>query len=159
MRHAGFWLRVVAYVIDAFMLAAVNGMALGLAEGLLGANLQSSPFPPLEVIVLGYTYFLQLSFGSILTTAIAVAYFAGMESSTAQGTLGKLALRIKVVDMEGGRIGAGTALLRYVMKIVGSVLLLVGLLMVAFTNKKQGLHDMVAKTLVVHRDSPPLPRI
>ena len=76
-------------------------------------------------------------------------YFALMESSANQATLGKMAIGIKVTDMSGRRIGFGQATGRYFGKILSSMILLIGYIMAAFTEKKQALHDMLAGCLVV----------
>jgi uncharacterized RDD family membrane protein YckC len=72
-----------------------------------------------------------------------------MESSPKQGTLGKMALGIVVTDMDSRRISFGRATGRYFAKILSGLILGIGFLMVAFTEKKQGLHDILAGTLVV----------
>jgi len=76
-------------------------------------------------------------------------YYALMESSSRQGTLGKMALRIIVTDLDGKRISFGKASGRYFGKIISGIILYIGFIMIAFTEKKQGLHDMLASTLVV----------
>jgi uncharacterized RDD family membrane protein YckC len=72
-----------------------------------------------------------------------------MESSSKQATLGKMALGIIVTDLEGQRISFGKATGRHFSKIVSGIILYIGFIMVAFTEKKQGLHDMMAGCLVV----------
>ena len=76
-------------------------------------------------------------------------YFALMESSSKQATLGKMALGIRVTDVNGNRIGFGRATGRHFAKILSGLILGIGFLMAAFTEKKQALHDMIAGTLVV----------
>lgn len=71
-----------------------------------------------------------------------------MESSSWQGTLGKKALGLRVTDLEGNRVGFGRATGRYFAKIVSGLILFIGYIMVGFTAKKQGLHDMMVATLV-----------
>jgi len=75
-------------------------------------------------------------------------YFAGLESSGWQGTIGKRLLRLIVTDLRGRRIGFGRATGRY----FGKLLLVVGGWFVLFTQRRQGLHDLMASTLVVQRD-------
>jgi uncharacterized RDD family membrane protein YckC len=75
-------------------------------------------------------------------------YFAGFESSHMQATPGKAALGLKVTDLNGNQIGFGTATGRYFGRILSGILY-IGYIMVAFTERKQGLHDMLAGTLVV----------
>jgi uncharacterized RDD family membrane protein YckC len=90
----------------------------------------------------------------MLFAVIAAAgwlYFALMESSSKQGTLGKMALSIMVTDVNGNRITFGRATGRYFGKFLSGLILYIGYIMVAFTEKKQGLHDMIAGTLVVNK--------
>ncbi len=72
-----------------------------------------------------------------------------MESSVRQATVGKLAMGIIVTDLNGGRITVVAALLRYVGRFVSALVLMIGYIMAAFTEKKQGLHDIIASTLVL----------
>jgi uncharacterized RDD family membrane protein YckC len=74
-----------------------------------------------------------------------------MESSARQATLGKMALKLAVTDLEGERIGFGRATGRYFAKFLSWLTLLVGFFMAGFTQRKQGLHDILAKTLVISR--------
>jgi uncharacterized RDD family membrane protein YckC len=60
-----------------------------------------------------------------------------------------MALGIKVTDLSGNAISFGRATVRHFGKILSAIILLAGYLMVAFTAKKQGLHDMIAGCLVV----------
>ena len=143
--YAGFWRRVAAVLLD--------GLILGIVEApitllLVGADAYSEPT--------------RMRPTSGLFTAIAWLYYALMESSPKQATVGKMALGIVVTDLEGRRIGFGRATGRYFAKILSVLILGIGFLMVAFTERKQGLHDLLAKTLVVKgvaptASGPPLP--
>ena len=75
------------------------------------------------------------------------SYFAGFESSSIQATLGKRAMRLKVTDIKGNKISLKKATIRFVFKIF-----LLGSLLVLFTKKKQALHDIIAGTVVIHKD-------
>jgi uncharacterized RDD family membrane protein YckC len=136
--YAGFWKRVAAYIIDVFVLAVIGGIvgacyALALiAQGVEDGSLLNC-VATLSGIVIGWVY------------------RAAMESSPKQGTLGKLALGIKVTDLDGERISFGRATGRFFGSYISSLLLWVGYFMVAFTEKKQALHDMMAGCLVVDR--------
>ncbi len=76
-------------------------------------------------------------------------YFAILESSVWQGTPGKMWLGLRVVDYAGSRISFGRASARYWAKMLSTGILLIGFLMAAFTERRQGLHDKLAETLVV----------
>jgi uncharacterized RDD family membrane protein YckC len=89
--------------------------------------------------------------GNIIGLILSWAYFSVMESFPIKGTLGKMAIGIKVTDVEGNKIGFGKAAGRYFGKIISPLILLMGFIMVAFTQKKKGLHDMMAGCLVVNK--------
>ncbi|QIG54977.1 RDD family protein [Altererythrobacter sp. BO-6] len=65
-----------------------------------------------------------------------------------QGTPGKRALGLIVTDLDGGRISPMRAVGRYFAKILSTIILFIGFIMIGFTERKQGLHDMIAGTLV-----------
>ena len=75
-----------------------------------------------------------------------------MESSSRQATVGKMATGIVVTDMTGKKISFAKATGRHFAKIISGVILLIGFIMIAFTQKKQGLHDIIADCLVVKKD-------
>jgi uncharacterized RDD family membrane protein YckC len=141
--YAGFWRRVGAYILDA-ILVQIFTFAAGFAVGIL-----------LEIVVAvatGNKDLVQEVAGRLMALVgifINIAYYAGLESSSSQATLGKQALGIKVTDLEGRRISFRRAVGRLFGKILSALILGIGFLMVAFTEKKQGLHDMLAGTLVV----------
>ncbi len=131
VEYAGFWRRFAASIIDGIVLGAVGGVAgVIIALGLMTGAAGTLALYPL-IIVGGWLY------------------FALMESSSKQGTLGKMALRIIVTDMNGNRISFGRASGRFFAKWLSGVIIYIGYLMIAWTDQKQGLHDMVAGTLVV----------
>ena len=76
-------------------------------------------------------------------------YHVIMESSAKQGTYGKQILKIKVCDMQGGRIDTAQAIGRNVAKLFSVMTFFVGYLFAFFTKQQQCLHDMIANTLVM----------
>ncbi|PKP99168.1 MAG: hypothetical protein CVT76_00945 [Alphaproteobacteria bacterium HGW-Alphaproteobacteria-15] len=134
MNYAGFWIRVVAYIIDSVPLAII-GVVLALSSG--ESLINPDPAAPL------------FSFNDFVGLVIGIAYFVGFESSSYQATPGKMALGLIVVDSDGRRISPARAVGRYFAKILSALILLIGFIMVAFTERKQGLHDFIAGTLVV----------
>jgi uncharacterized RDD family membrane protein YckC len=145
--YGGFWIRVVAAIIDAILLRVVVapvGMifgGLGLAGGMMGGIPHSGiPHMGLGLLGGGVTIVL-LVFGSWL-------YEAFMESSSYQATLGKMILGMKVTDLSGNRISFGRATGRHFAKWISGMILCIGYIMVGFTERKQGLHDLLAGTLV-----------
>jgi predicted Zn finger-like uncharacterized protein len=137
--YAGFWLRVVASIIDSIALFAIQmvcALIFSFAGGLLGNDLGGR-----ENGVFGIIW--------LFTTVIGLAYYVVFTGACGQ-TLGKMALRIKVVRTDGSDIGYGRALLREVpAKFLSGLILGIGYLMVAFDERKQGLHDKIADSYVV----------
>lgn len=124
--YAGFLKRLVAIIIDGILL----GVVLSIVSSLLGFGYESPQ-------------------GNSLSIVLNWLYFAGMESSMGQATLGKKAMGIIVTDMDGRQISFWNATGRYFAKIVSAIILLIGFFMAGFTEKKQALHDILARTLVV----------
>lgn len=73
------------------------------------------------------------------------------ESSKVRATPGKLVFSLIVVDKEGKRLGFLHASGRYWIKAVSFVILRLIYIVVAFTAKKQGVHDLCTNTFVVHK--------
>lgn len=140
--YAGFWVRFLAYLIDNVVfiaLAIATAFILGLF--LPGAIIADSP----EFNAL-YT---------LLTILIGWLYMCLMESSARQATLGKMALGLIVTDLAGDRISLGRATGRLFGKIPSIIIFNIGFLMVAFTRRKQGLHDIMAGCLVIYKAPDP----
>ncbi|WP_412973318.1 RDD family protein [Glaciecola sp. MF2-115] len=87
---------------------------------------------------------------NLIGILIVWLYFSLQESSAAQATLGKKWLGMKVCDDEGNKLSFLHATGRHAGKLLSSILL-IGFIMAAFTEKKQGLHDIMAKTFVVSK--------
>ena len=139
--YAGFWKRFAAVVIDSVVLVAVSALLGWIAGTVYGQATGSYEERTAEAI------------GNVVGVMVWWIYYASLESSARQATLGKLALRIKVVDPQGGRISFGRATGRHFAKLVSGLILMIGYLMAGFTAKKQALHDMMAGCLVVNRDA------
>lgn len=78
-----------------------------------------------------------------------VLYSAFMEASSKQATLGKQAMKIKVVDQNGERLSLFLAFKRNGAKIISFFFMLLGFIWILFDRNRQGWHDKVAKTFVV----------
>ncbi len=150
VKYAGFWKRFVAGLIDIVIVIItgyITGFTIGFTLGIffiVMGKYTSSFLSESSVLILGWlTDFL-----------VGWIYFAGMEHSTRQATLGKTLLGIHVTDLNGNRISFGRATVRYFAKIVSFVILLIGFFMIGFTEKKQGLHDIIAGCLVIVKMNP-----
>lgn len=145
IRYAGFWKRVAATLLDSIILM-FSGMILGgIVGGILGGIMGASGADLTTINIASGVA------GYIAGTILRWLYYTLLESSNKQATLGKMALGIVVTDMNGQRISFGKANGRYWGMILSSLLLGIGFIMVAFTEKKQGLHDILAGCLVVNK--------
>jgi uncharacterized RDD family membrane protein YckC len=153
--YAGFWLRVLAYLIDTIILGVfaipiLIGGAMLLGIGGMIANMPHNQDPFENGLPPAFALFLTLCVGvGIFGTWL---YFALLESSEWQGTAGKKALGLIVTDMAGQRVTFMRATGRHFGKIVTSFIPLgIGYAMAGFTQKRQALHDMIASTLVLRK--------
>lgn len=151
--YAGFWKRFLAYVIDALIIGAVYLVILVPVFGLLGLGAASAEnFENEEAATGFFIAAMGVYFFAVLAIFIAGwLYFALMESSARQATLGKMALGIVVTDINGNRVSFGRATGRFFGKIVSGMILYIGYIMAGFTEKKQALHDIMAGCLVVNK--------
>jgi uncharacterized RDD family membrane protein YckC len=138
-KYGGFWIRFVAYLIDAIVLYFAFSILLLITTGDL---FYQSKIEPMEF---GKDYWLLTSSNFILS----LLYYVGMESSKYQATIGKMVLGLKVIDREGNRLSPLRALGRYLGKILSALILLIGYIMAAFDKRKQALHDKIAETFVI----------
>ncbi|MEQ1499180.1 MAG: RDD family protein [Novosphingobium sp.] len=145
--YGGFWIRVAAYLIDTILLMVAGGVI----GGILGASVGMANANDPEGFRNGILGIQMVSLFANLT--IGWLYFALMESSANRATVGKIAVGLVVTDLDGGQIGFGRATGRYFAKILSSLILLIGFIMVGLTERKQGLHDMLAGTLVTKKGS------
>lgn len=163
--YAGFWKRLAAFIIDTIILNAVvlntlfkvviafkvidTFFGLSVAEAVMKQELASST-SLMGLFTASIHFYNSTLLYSTLTTVITWLYFATLESSAWQATIGKLALGVRVTDFKGARISFARGLGRYAAKFVSYIILLIGFLMIAFTARKQGLHDFMAGTLVLN---------
>jgi uncharacterized RDD family membrane protein YckC len=137
--YAGFWLRFAAIFLDGIILSPLAIISIVLSQLLKESEGQNIG---VAMIILGYT---------CVAFVARWLYFALMESSGWQATLGKKALGIKVTGLDGQRIGFGRATGRYFGKIISALILMIGFMMAGFTERKQALHDLIAGTLVIRQ--------
>ena len=148
--YAGFWIRVAAVLIDAVLLAIAQ-------QPLNAAFSAFMPKPPnfhggpdlgalFEWLSGASSYFIA---GGVAGMFVAWLYYGFFESSSKQGSPGKMALGLKVTDLDGRRISFGRASVRYAASILSALLAYGGYLMGAFTQKKQTLHDILVGTVVI----------
>ena len=138
MYYGGFWARFFAYLLDFVVLMFV----LIPVVFLFGT-------PSVDPVTGATSYRLS----EFVAFPIFLAYFVGFEGSARQATLGKMAMGLIVTDQSRARLSYLHALGRFFAKFISLFVFLIGFVMVAFTERKQGLHDMVARTLGVRGSS------
>lgn len=143
-QYGGFWNRFAALFID--------GLILILPQSLFGYLLGTSfvarfNYQDPTLIAMGYMLWAYLT-----AALISWIYFAAFESSLKQATPGKMALGLIVTDTQGRRVSFGRASGRFWAKILSSLPMGLGYLLVAVTPRKQALHDLLCQTLVQRKE-------
>lgn len=124
VEYIGFWPRVLASIIDSVLLmlvlAPVAGMLTGGGTGSMLIN--------------------------VILPAVAVIVFWIYKSATP----GKMIIKAEIVDAKTyGKPTTGQFIGRYLGYYVSTIPLLLGLIWVAFDERKQGWHDKLAGTVVI----------
>ena len=132
--YAGFWVRVLALLLDIVVLAVITGAL----TPLLGPAVT---FSGTSIVINGGA--------SELSTLVGLAYFIGFWSWRGQ-TVGMIPFNMQVVGVaDGKKIDVVRGLLRYVGFVISVVPLFLGLIWAAFDSRKQGWHDKIAGTVVI----------
>lgn len=141
------WERIIAFLIDMLILAVPIALLIIAAYGIegltkLAEEADSESTMSTEDIVFS------LSMG-----LLQMAYFVGFETSRMMGTPGKKAIGLIVTDSNGQRLTVWRSVLRYIGKFLNNFILYAGYLLILFTPRRQGVHDMLAGTVVVKEDN------
>jgi|JI10StandDraft_1071094.scaffolds.fasta_scaffold124152_3 uncharacterized RDD family membrane protein YckC len=144
--YAGFWRRLTAAILDQVVLAVARAFIYGILGLILYASIYL--FEIKENHILIYAVFGGCIF--LMNIWLTWIYFALMESSSLQGTLGKLALGVRVFHNTDQRaLTFEEATKRYFAKILSRWTLLIGYILCAFSSKKQALHDFIGNSVLV----------
>jgi uncharacterized RDD family membrane protein YckC len=137
LNYAGFWIRVLAYIIDLIILDIVI-VTLSIAiRAMLGTSLNPL-VPSIAASLIGLPVNLALA-------GFYQIYLVGKYGATP----GKMALKLRIVQPDGSPIGYATACGRMFAIIVSFLCCYVGVLMVAWDSEKRGLHDRMCGTRVI----------
>ncbi len=139
-RYAGFWMRLWAYLVDVIVLFSISGIFTSLLS--------------LSEAYSNYSLLGLITAKAIVTGVIYYSYFLLMTKLTNQ-TLGKMIFNLKVVSETNDKLTWLDVFFREVIGrfIYNSIFIMkVVYLVVAFTPKKQGIHDMIGKTIVTYND-------
>jgi uncharacterized RDD family membrane protein YckC len=145
LKYAGFWIRLLAFVIDwlllniiAFVAAAIIGFIIGFAAGASGGG-TGSDFDTLMRVI-----------GALVGLAAALFYYIYFPAGSWQATPGKRICGIYIIRQNGRRVSGPLALGRYLSYLISSLPVGLGFLMIGWTDQKKGLHDMICGTRVVY---------
>jgi uncharacterized RDD family membrane protein YckC len=130
LQPAGFWLRLVAVVVDSALMMILLGVMM------IGAAGVSE-----DLVAPAYWLWVLISF----------LYWPVLESTARRGTVGKMMLGLVVADIDGGRLPFLRSLLRNLAKIISAIPFYIGFLLTAFTARKQALHDLITKAVVLRQ--------
>lgn len=136
MQYASVWLRIVALLIDGFILSGIF-VIIVIILAIIAAITRTNATTIGILIIL-------------ILIALPIGYFIYMEA-TRGATLGKKALGLRIVKVDGRPIGSNEAILRSLLRIVDNGFLggLIGFICILATEKQQRVGDMVAKTIVI----------
>ncbi|MAJ50661.1 MAG: hypothetical protein CMB82_03470 [Flammeovirgaceae bacterium] len=155
INYASFGLRLLAYILDAFILQFLQIIVITPFLLSLGFDFVDVPIDWAHELY-DDVFFKDLELWIDQAKPLIIAgfitqtlYFSLLESSHLQASLGKLALGIKVVDQRGERLDFLYCLVRNMSKFLSSLIFMLGYLMAAVTKNKQALHDLVAGSYVV----------
>jgi len=139
LRYEGLVTRGIAFAIDA---AVINLVAIVVAGGVaLALSVLSVSEDSLDTVL--------IAAGSALFVAWSVGYFVTFWSTTGQ-TPGSRLMWITVCDADdGSTLRPRRAGLRFAGMVIAAIPLLAGFLPILFDERRRGLHDMLARTVVV----------
>jgi uncharacterized RDD family membrane protein YckC len=137
LRPAGFWIRALALFLDGLVLLVV-----GFAQGVLTRVVFGDVVEDSAVLRAANRAF-EVIFNALYT--ILFHWLWGQ-------TFGKMAVRIRVVMIDGTSLGLGSSVLRYVGSILSALALGIGYIMAGIRSDKRALHDLIAGTRVEHLD-------
>jgi uncharacterized RDD family membrane protein YckC len=153
-RFSGLGRRFVAFIVDLLFILLIDlfliGL-LGLSEGIRMVYQYARHLPMTDragQVVYAVVPFQVIIAFFILIIIVPWIYYAYLESSRNQATLGKMALRIAVTDCDGNRVTFSRATLRHFAKILIILTIFIGYIILQFTKCKQALQDMAAGTLM-----------
>ena len=137
LRYGGFWVRVVAFILDAIVLAVITAALSPLVSG---GNVVTQTSA--GVMTINYT-------ANAIGLLIDLLYFVGFWAWRGQSP-GMIPFNMRIVMADdGSKVDVVRCLLRYVGLLISFVILFLGVIWVGFDRRKQGWHDKIAGTVVV----------
>ena len=138
MNLAGYWRRLVAYIIDVIVIAVISGII----ESIIGGIIRASTTDVTGISVRG----------GLITLIVGLVYFGYLWSRNGQ-SIGYMALGIRLIRTSGAPVSFGLALVRYLLIYLSfglcAIPAIISAFMIGLGSQKQGIHDAMVGTLVV----------
>jgi len=135
--YSGFITRLIAFILDFLIFSFIVSFIWAIFY--LPIPINSREFLSGEYLMIRHPLILVFQW----------IYYAFFESSALMASPGKRIMGVKVTNYKHERINFGRALVRNISKILSVVTIFFGFIMIMFTKKKQGLHDLISKAYVV----------
>jgi uncharacterized RDD family membrane protein YckC len=149
MQYGTVQQRILAFIVDVMILL----VAIGILEA-VGIPVFDD-FRTVDVVVDGATETqtkIEYSVtGIVVTLALIWGYYVGFEVSKYEATPGKIAMALRVTDLEGRRVGVIRSSIRHFAKLLTLATLSIGFFIAVFTRKRQTLHDLIAGCVVISK--------
>jgi len=142
MRYAGFWIRLVAKVLDSLILGVIMVVIFGIAAALLVPLLHGNPDSGAAILIFGV-----LALVMLVVHFSYLIWFVGKYGATP----GKMICRLKIVSAEGRPVGYWLATGRLFAEMLSALVLDIGYIIAAFDREKRALHDHICKTRVIYK--------
>jgi uncharacterized RDD family membrane protein YckC len=150
-RYGGFWIRFVAIIIDGIILAVVGGIIGFPIRMLLGVSAVSvaQSQDPSAVMAALPAMMGMIGVSVLINLVVSICYDIWFVHNKG-GTIGKLALGLQIINLDGSRLSYGQAVGRYFAKILSAIILYIGFIMAGLDSEKRALHDRICNTLVIY---------
>jgi uncharacterized RDD family membrane protein YckC len=148
IRYAGFWIRFLAKIVDLIIVSLCVMLLVGAEDALM-----THMYPRYIDRMAPTPFLIELVLYILALFLLPLSYFAFMEISPLQATIGKWIFRLRVTDLQGNKIKLWQALVRHFLQYLGAAILYADYFVIPFRDKKQSLHDIVAQTVVVRKST------
>jgi uncharacterized RDD family membrane protein YckC len=143
LSYSGFWRQVWAGSLDIVVVMLSFTIGIIFVYALWGAFTPDNSDRPLQVLS---------EFGPLLSLIYYFFYRTLLIASNAKASYGMRALNIITTDLNQNKLSLPQAMLRELLSYVSLLVFCLGYLIIPFTEKKQGFHDLLTGSLVLRKD-------
>lgn len=142
IHYAGFWIRFLAYIIDAIIIEIGVVIISGIIGAVIGLTAHGQSQETLSAIAGGV--------GAIIAIIVVISYQVYFNSGRWQATPGKRLLGIHLITVSGKPVGGWLAVGRYFAYFISWLPFCLGFMVIGWNEEKKGFHDMICNTRVVY---------